>query len=427
MRKIALVSEHASPLAAAGGVDSGGQNIYVAHVARELARRGWRVDVFTRKDRGFLPEVMHWLDGVRVIHVPAGPATLLPKEALLPFMPAFGEWMARFCAGAGYDLAHANFFMSGVAARIAARRLGIPLVITFHALGRVRRLHQGEADAFPPERGDIEQDLARAADLVIAECPQDEADLRMLYDADPARIEVVPCGFDPAEFGPEDRTAARGRLGWTHDGFTVLQLGRLVPRKGIDNVIEALGRLVHGLGVEARLCIVGGNSARANARATPEIARLQAIAAQAGVTGRVEFAGRRGRAELRDYYCASDVFVTTPWYEPFGITPVEAMACARPVIGADVGGIRSTVLDGITGHLVAPRDPDELARRLARLAAHPEVGHRMGLAGQARANLLYRWSNVAERLDEAYGRVLAAHRAPASAVQAIAGRIGAEA
>jgi len=407
MRKIALVSEHASPLAAAGGVDSGGQNIYVANVARELARRGWQVDVFTRKDRGFLPEVMHWHDGIRVIHVPAGPASLLPKEALLPHMAGFGDWMTLFCAAhGGYDLVHANFFMSGMAGRTVARRLGLPLVMTFHALGRVRRLHQGEADGFPPERAEIEDSLVRDADLTIAECPQDELDLLRLYGADPTRIEIVPCGFDAAEFAPEDRAAARRRLGWHHADFTVLQLGRLVPRKGVDNVIAALACLAREHGMRARLVIVGGNSARPNAVATPEIGRLQELAQTLGVADRVEFAGRRGRDELRWFYGASDVFATTPWYEPFGITPVEAMACARPVIGAEVGGIRSTVLDGVTGFLVAPRDPSALARRLAWLQADPELAQRMGAAGQLRANAMYRWSQVADRLIAAYSRLL---------------------
>ncbi|MET5011974.1 glycosyltransferase family 1 protein, partial [Burkholderia pseudomallei] len=94
----------------------------------------------------------------------------------------------------------------------------------------------------------IEDALAKRADRVIAECPQDAAVLRALYRADPGRIEIVPCGFDEVEFRPVLRRAARARLGWRDDVFAVLQLGRLVPRKGIDNVIEALARVPRDAG-----------------------------------------------------------------------------------------------------------------------------------------------------------------------------------
>lgn len=409
--KIALVSEHASPLAVAGGVDSGGQNIYVAHVARQLHRAGHQVDVFTRRDRALLPAVSE-MDGVRVIHVPAGPPTQMPKEQLLPFMPEFADFLVGFCRRerVPYDVIHANFFMSGLACLKVKSLLGIPLVTTFHALGKVRRLHQGADDGFPDARFEIEDELVRLSDAVIAECPQDAADLREHYGSDPARVEIVPCGFDTAEFSPLDRASARAALGWQAHRFSVLQLGRLVPRKGIDNVVRALARLRAQTEIDAHLYIVGGNADLPNEIATPEIARLRGIATSCGVAEHVTFVGRRGRAQLREFYGAADVFVTTPWYEPFGITPIEAMACARPVIGADVGGIRHTVVDGKTGFLVPPRDPDTLAERLTRIARDPALGERMGQAGFERVNASFTWARVARLLEDVYQRV---SRAPA--------------
>ncbi len=218
MQKIALISEHASPLGVIGGVDAGGQNIYVANVAKQLARLGVDVDVFTRCDNPHLPDVAHIGAGIRVIHVPAGPPSNVPKEALLPYMKAFSafliDWFRR--EPTPYDAMHANFFMSGDAALRVKARLGVPLVMTFHALGRVRRRHQGAADGFPDARFPIEDALAKRADRVIAECPQDAADLRALYRADPGRIEIVPCGFDEEEFRPVLRRArARGSAGAT--------------------------------------------------------------------------------------------------------------------------------------------------------------------------------------------------------------------
>jgi glycosyltransferase involved in cell wall biosynthesis len=405
--KIALISEHASPLALAGGIDSGGQNIYVHHVARQLSRLGHTVDVFTRRDRALLPTFAQFDANARVVYVPAGPPKQIPKEQLLPFMEEFGEFLIDFFRGQAmaYDVIHANFFMSGLAALKVKDTLSIPLVTTFHALGRVRRLHQGSADGFADDRFVIEDELVRRSDAIIAECPQDVDDLVNLYNADPARIETVPCGFDAQEFFPVERTSARRALGWSNDHFTVLQLGRLVPRKGIENVILGVSRLRQRYGIHAHLYIVGGNSEAPNEQATPEISRLRRIAEQAGVSDLTAFVGRRGRAQLRLFYGAADVFVTTPWYEPFGITPVEAMACGVPVIGAEVGGIRSTVVDGMTGFLVPARDPDALAERLAALHRDPALSRRLGAAALARARSQYTWAGVAHSLLGVYGRM----------------------
>jgi glycosyltransferase involved in cell wall biosynthesis len=411
MLRIAIVSEHASPLALIGSVDSGGQNIYVAHVARQLARIGHQVDVFTRQDSLLMPQVVHWRRNLRVVHVPAGPAEHVPKERLLEHMDAFGDWMGEFFTAEErpYDVVHANFFMSGSACLRARQYADFPLVTTFHALGLVRRRHQGASDGFPDERFEIERRLMRESDRVIAECPQDKLDMLELYDAEAERIDVVPCGFDPDEFAPQDPRIARERLGWPQDEFIVLQLGRMVRRKGVENVVRAVAALKRRR-VKARLCVVGGESEVPDPAATPEIGRLMAVAEGLGVADRVRFIGRRGRDELPVHYAASDVFVTTPWYEPFGITPVEAMACARPVIGSAVGGIKATVVDGETGFLVPPEDPEALADRLALLKRRPALARRLGEAGYARARRAYTWRRVVRSLCACYSELAARGR-----------------
>ncbi|HZP86519.1 MAG TPA: glycosyltransferase family 1 protein [Burkholderiales bacterium] len=417
MRRIALISEHASPLALIGGTDAGGQNVYVAHLATQLARRGYHVDVFTRRDKALARTVVNWKEGVRVVHINAGPARFLAKEDLLPYMGEFAQNIVEFFRrqSVSYALVHANFFMSGMAAQHVKRVLKIPFVITFHALGRVRRMFQGDADRFPSSRFQIEHDLVRDADRIIAECPQDLQDLTALYAADAKKIVVIPCGFDPAELSPA-APAMRTELGIEPDEFVVLQLGRLVPRKGIDNVIEAVSVLKREHGIRARLVIVGGNSEQPSSAATPEIGRLTDIARNAGILDQVVFAGRRSRDALRGLYCAADVFVTTPWYEPFGITPVEAMACGIPVIGSAVGGIKYSVVDGKTGFLVPPKDPQRLAERLAVLYRQPELAHAMGREGQRRARQLFTWRRVAGQVAELYESMLPRRSAEAADV-----------
>ncbi|MCM5679476.1 glycosyltransferase family 1 protein [Schlegelella sp. S2-27] len=398
--KIALISEHASPLATLGGIDAGGQNIYVMHVAQCLAHAGHEVDVFTRRDDTKLPTVVYLRPGLRVIHIDAGPARFVPKEQLLQHMPEFAHACEVLCRNVGgYDVVHANFFMSGWVALHLKQTLGLPFAITFHALGLVRREHQRSADAFPDERIDIERTLVEEADCIIAECPQDRTDLIRLYGADPGKTVMVPCGFDPDEFAPMDRLAARRELGLDPDEFVVLQLGRLVPRKGIDNVIRAMAHLPRDL--PARLLVVGGESDEPDERVTPEIGRLRGVARDVGVEPRITFTGRRQRHELRRYYCAADVFVTTPWYEPFGITPLEAMACGAPVVGSEVGGIQYTVMQGVTGYLVPPHDPQALAERLAALQANPALARALGRAGIRRARSMFTWDRVATQIAAA--------------------------
>jgi len=408
MRRIALISEHASPLGLLGGADSGGQNVYVGRLARCLAQSGHTVDIFTRRDHGDLPETVAWGDGVRIVHVPAGPSCHVRKEELLPYMEAFTAFVRRFCAQQErpYDLVHANFFMSGIVAMALKQSFGTPFVITFHALGRVRRLYQREADDFPDERFAVEERLVREADRIIAECPQDEADLVGLYNAEPAKIAVIPCGFDPAEFAPVSKPLARIALGMPPEQRLVVQVGRLVPRKGVDNVVRGFARLTVCHGIAAHLAIVGGESNEPDPVITPEIGRLQAIAVQEGVAGQVTFVGRRGRAALKDYYSAADVFVTTPWYEPFGITPVEAMACGTPVVGADVGGIKFSVAHGETGYLVPPNDPEALAERIAYLYAHPQLLAEFGRQAIRRSNDFFTWQRVATMVAALYEDVL---------------------
>lgn len=410
MQRIAFISEHASPLAALGGTDSGGQNVYVGNLARELARLGYQVDVYTRRDHRQTPQVVEWRPGVRVIHMDAGPLRPLPKEQLLPYMAEFGHAMLRFMRSAGvfYALVHANFFMSGMVAQQLKRLVGLPYVITFHALGRVRRLCQGQADGFPDTRFAIEEALMRDADCVIAECEQDERDMVELYDGGPSRLAVVPCGFDPDEFWPV-RESARTKLGLDESEFIVLQLGRMVPRKGVDNVIRAVSVLREQHHLQARLLVVGGEAQRADPMQTPEIRRLATLAAQLGIAEQVNFTGAQPRQALRDYYSAADVFVTTPWYEPFGITPLEAMACATPVVGSAVGGIRSTVLDHKSGFLVPPHDPGALAARLAQLQRDPLLAQRMGWTGLRRVHRHFTWRRVAMQVASVYRSVLAHH------------------
>lgn len=405
-RKIAFISEHASPLASLGGVDSGGQNVYVAELARNLASEGHCIDIFTRWENPELPKVIEWEKNIRIIHVKAGTVGLLPKEELLPLMYSFKDDMEAFISSEKihYHLIHANFFMSGLVAMWLKKSLNIPFVITFHALGYVRQKYQGNSDKFPPERIFIEKQIVQSADAVIAECPQDKSDLIEYYNTPVEKITIIPCGFSAKEFYPVNREIACTLVGLRTDEKILLQLGRMVARKGVDNVVRALGRLKN-TGVPYRLVVVGGETDNPDPMACPEIARLQRIAKEEGVENNVTFVGRKNRDILKYYYSSADIFISTPWYEPFGITPLEAMACGTPVIGSNVGGIKYSVADGKTGFLVPPNDPDALAAKVHLLTSNPALLQQMKKASKQRVQENFTWQKVAKMVADLYQHI----------------------
>jgi glycosyltransferase involved in cell wall biosynthesis len=389
-QRVALISEHASPLATLGGEDAGGQNIHVTALAGALADRGHQVVVYTRRDDPGLAERVELRPGVVVEHLDAGPASKIPKDELRPLVPAMTEdLLRRWSAGPAPTVAHAHFWMSGLAALPAAQRFGIPLLQTFHALGAVKRRMQGEHDGSPADRIRSERRLAMSVDRIIATCSDELAELRAMGAHD-AEISVIPCGVDLSQFCPSGRVAPRGAK------HRLLTVGRLVRRKGVDDIIEALADLP-----DTELVVVGGPSA-AELDADDEVRRLRSRAATRGVASRITWTGGVDRDEVARLMRSADLVVCAPWYEPFGIVPLEAMACGTPVVATAVGGMLDTVCHGKTGRLVPPRQPEVLAATIRDLLENPALRAKMGRAGSERARSNFSWARVAELTAQEY-------------------------
>jgi glycosyltransferase involved in cell wall biosynthesis/phosphoheptose isomerase len=322
----------------------------------------------------------------------------MPKDDLLPHMDAFAEQLAAAWKRERPDIVHAHFWMSAHAALRAAAPLGIPVVQTFHALGVVKRRYQGDHDTSPPGRLAFEKEIVARADHVIATCTDELFELIRLGAAN-ARLTVIPCGADLERFkpdGPSDRRRAGTRR--------LLCVGRLVERKGIGNAIEALAQVP-----DTELVIAGG-AERSRLREDPDARRLLAVARAAGVERRVDLRGRVDRERLPALLRSADAVVCAPWYEPFGIVPLEAMACGVPVVASAVGGMIDTVVDGVTGLHVPPRDPERLAATLRTLLDDPAARDAYGRAGVRRARRLYDWERIATATLDVYARL--ARQAP---------------
>ncbi len=406
--KISMVSEHASPLAALGGVDAGGQNVHVASLSEALARRGHSVTVYTRRDAEDLPATVQAGPRLEVVHVDAGPPCHVPKDELLPFMGDLAEGIAKDWDRGAPDVVHGHFWMSGLAALDAVRRIGgrddadyrIPVIQTFHALGTVKRRHQGSEDTSPPQRRWLEPAVGRSADRIIATCSDEVFELKAM-GIDTGKVSIAPCGVDLGLFSADGPPAPGPR---TH---RILSVGRLVPRKGVDLVIRALPQLAEAGFDDVELLIVGGGAEPGVLHADPEVRRLMGLAEGLGVADKVTLQGQVPRGDMPGIFRSADAVVCTPWYEPFGIVPLEAMACGVPVVAAAVGGLQDSVLDHGTGLHVPPRDPEAIAAALAILLGNPDLRAAMGAAGQARARTRYSWDRVAAETEKAYQLAIA--------------------
>ncbi len=398
--RIAMISEHASPLAVLGEEDAGGQNTHVAELAAALVDEGHDVRVYTRRDSTTLPDTVPTPDGYQVWHVPAGPALRVPKDDLLPHMGEFGRWLAEQWRDGGWtpDVAHAHFWMSGLATLHAGRRTGVPVVLTYHALGVVKKRHQGARDTSPPGRIGYERALGRAVDRVIVQC-QDEIGELVRLGVPRSRMALVPSGVNQQMFRPDGpvapRHAARPRL---------ITVGRMVERKGFLDVVRAMPAVP-----EAECVVVGGPPA-AQLPGDAFARRLASVAESCGVADRVKLVGAVPREEMGRWYRSADILVAAPWYEPFGLTPLEGMACGVPVVGTDVGGISDTVVHGLTGDLVPPRDPRTLGTVIRRLLADRVRRFAYATAALDRIRSRYSWKRCAEQLGAVYAAATAVGR-----------------
>ncbi len=396
--RVAVLSVHTSPLELPGSGDAGGMNVYIREVAEEMASRGVRSDIFTRRTDPDEPGVVEMAEGVRVFSVRAGPERPVHKDRLPTLVRRFADSISEV---GPYDVIHAHYWLSGVSGAYLKTSWAAPLVVSFHTLARVKDVASIGESPEPIFRKRGEDRVIRAADRIIAPTEIERAQLLELYGADPASIYVVPPGVDLDRFTPGDREAARRRLGFGDDP-TVVFVGRLQPFKGVDVAVQALAHL-RKMVPDARLVIVGGDSPRGS---RGERMRLRLAARRLGVSDRLRFLEPVTHAKLPDLYRAADVVVVPSASESFGLVALEAAACGTPVVATAVGGLRLTVRDGETGYLVGSRDPASFAAALSRVLADPSARERLG-ANAVRLARRFPWSSTTNGILETYASVMA--------------------
>ncbi len=402
MYRIAILSYHTSPLAPLGGRETGGLNVYVRELARELAERGHYVDVFTRRAGAAAPETEPIAASgfARLVHIDAGPAAYEAKAMLPEYLDQFVAGVLAFAEreGVTYDVIHSHYWLSGVAGERLKARWHVPHIAMFHTLGEVKnRARVSEIE--PGPRIDAEHAIAALADRIVVASHDEQQLLVRLYGADADHIAVVPCGVNLDLFQPIDKDDARRQLGLHDDDRILLFVGRIEPLKGVDILLGAAAQL-EATG-DCFVIVVGGESAAQDG----EMAHLRSLASRLGIAERVSFLGAVDHERLPLFYSAADVCVVPSFYESFGLVALEAMACGTPVVASRVGGLAGTVRDGETGYLIPWRCPEPFAERLELLLGNEELRRAMGQSAREAVEH-YRWGNVAEAVLGLYRDVI---------------------
>jgi D-inositol-3-phosphate glycosyltransferase len=407
MYRVAMLSVHTCPLAALGGKESGGMNVYVRDLSRELARRGFLVDIFTRSQNPNLPSVAELAPNARVVHLKAGPEAAYDRNLVYNHIDEFSQNLLEFAAreDSVYHLIHSHYWLSGLVAQRLRSEWKIPVMHMFHTLAKLKnRVAKHTQELEGPLRVECERRIVNGVDRLIAANPLEKAQLIWLYGADPARIESIPCGVDLQLFHPRPRGEAQAYLEMPPGHKMVLFVGRIEPLKGVDVLIKAVALVLEKhpeLREDLCLCVVGGEVEGGPESMDREMKRLQEMREGLGIADVVTFLGKREQTALPYHYSAAEVCVVPSHYESFGMVALEAMACGTPVIASRVGGLTFTVKDDRTGFLVPNDDPRALAEKLEMLLTDEELRRKMG-AQAAELATHYGWSSVAEQIIAVY-------------------------
>jgi len=407
MLRVAMLSYHTCPLATLGGKDTGGMNVYVRELTRQLGQMGIHVDVFTRSQDDHVPHVLHELGyGNRVVHIPAGPEIPLGKREMSEYIPQFVEGIKAFACEKGitYDIIHSHYWMSGLAAAALSDLWGgTPIIHMFHTLGEMKnRIARSAAEREGEYRINGERQVLGRVDRITVATLAELTQLRFLYKADPNKMVIIPPGVDVGHFYPIPSDEAKSFIGLHPEDRMILFVGRIEPLKGVDTLLEAMACVqLDEVNHPVHLAIIGGDPSASPEDMTAEMARLQRLCDDLGLDKSVVFLGKREQDKLPYYYSAAEVLVMPSHYESFGMVALEAMACGTPVIASEVGGLAYLVRDGETGFTIPAEEPETLCEKLSWLLNDKALHQKM--SGQAAEYAQdYAWEKIAKQIVNLY-------------------------
>jgi D-inositol-3-phosphate glycosyltransferase len=406
MRRLAVLSVHSCPLAALGGKETGGMNVYVRELSRQFGRLGIQVDVFTRSQNPHICPVVPLGRNARVIHVKAGPEEPIPKQEIFRHLPEFASRVIQFGEEnrREYELVQTHYWLSGWVGKRLKEEWSLPLVHMFHTLGILKNFVLPEnREKEPRKRLAVERQILDFADGLIAPNPWEKEQM-IGQKAHPSKIEVIPCGVDLKLFKALSPSRARRILGLSQRDF-ILYVGRIDAVKGIDVLIRAIHRLSRRRSTEGKdlgLIIIGGEKDAGGQEKSKEMDRLRAMVTRMGLQERVAFWGSQRQDWLPFFYAAAQALVLPSRYESFGMVALEAMACGTPVIASRVGGLQYTVEDEKSGLLFPEGDWRLLAECIGEVLENRLLRQKLVASALERVKE-FSWPKIAQKVLAFYG------------------------
>ena len=400
-KKIALISVHGDPAINIGEEEAGGQNVYVRKVGEALARLGWQVDMFTRRSSQEQAAIVEHSPNCRTIRLVAGAKTFIKRQEIFQHLPEFVTAFLEFQAQQEtiYPLIHTNYWLSAWVGMELKKRQPSKLLHTYHSLGAVKYKAVKNIPQISKTRLEIEKECLETADTIVATSPQEQEDMRSLVSPQ-GNIAVIPCGTDIERFGSVSRLESRAKLEIEPEAQVILYVGRFDRRKGIETLVRAVGCNEVKQHPNLKLIIVGGSTP--GRKDGKERERIENIVRELKLEAITTFAGRIEHADLTYYYAAADVCVVPSHYEPFGLVAIEAMACSTPVIAADVGGLKFTVVNELTGLLVPSQDEQAFAEAINHVLSYPAWSRQLEKDARKRVESMFSWDGVAKQLEQQY-------------------------
>ncbi|MDX2213587.1 MAG: glycosyltransferase [Oculatellaceae cyanobacterium bins.114] len=403
--RIALISVDGDPAAEIGQEEAGGQNVYVRQIGEFLAGLGWHVDMFTRRSHPDQAEIVQHRDNCRTIRLKTGPATFIGRDHLFDLLPEFVQEFQAFqhTQAQPYSLIHTHYWLSSWVGMKLKKLQPLVQVHTYHSLGAIKYNTVEDIPPIATKRLAIEKTCLETVDCVVATSPQEQEHMRSLVSTK-GHIEMIPCGTDIQRFGSVDQATARQRLSISPNTKLVLYVGRFDKRKGIETLVRAMAQSKLRRDPDLKLMIGGGSSPGRSDGIERD--RIESIVHELGLADMTEFPGRLDPTVLPNYYAAADVCVVPSHYEPFGLVPIEAMACRTPVVASNVGGLQFTVVSEVTGLLVPPKDDVAFAQAIDRILTNPTWRDELGQLARQRVEIDFSWNSIASRLEQLYTTLL---------------------
>ena len=393
-----MISIHSCPLAPLGSKDTGGMNVYIRELSRELAKQGIHIDIFTRSQQPNIPTVVDYQKGVRIIHLKAGCRSPFDKNSLWFHLPEFLENMKQFIRDeqVSYTLIHSHYWLSGCVGTALSSLCGIPLVHMFHTLGYLKdQVTKPLGTAESPIRLRVEAQIAKQADRLVVASNREKSQLIRAYGVSAEKISTVPCGVNTHLFRSLPSRQSKSHLNLPDKRY-ILFVGRIDPVKGIDILLKAMRTVKDQAANADTLCllVIGGDGKRPAYPEDSEMHKLKQLTTNLRLEDTVLFLGSQKQERLPFFYAAAEMCVLPSRYESFGMAALEAMACGIPVIASDVGGLSSFIQDTKTGFLVPGENEKVLAARILTLLNDAALREGMGKEARQRAKE-FSWKKIA--------------------------------